>query len=290
MVDAPAGTIAASLSAITLTLLTPQGITTVPVARANEPRFAPLPAGIPAVDAKTQAVAVGGDTWWLRGGTLFHADALHASADALFPWNVGGMQPRALAADSDGVWVATSCGVRRVTLDAPDSESGFGGFVRARLGEDTAEASGPAEQKLAAAIDSWQGTPYVWGGESRKGVDCSGFVMVAFRDAGVDLPHGSDNLRGCDMGQRVMDELRYGDVLVYPGHAAIYVGNGQTAETVSSGKRGVGHSTVWRRSSVVVRRFLNVALQPRTFASRGGKPPLPKPKKSSSASHKKHRS
>jgi len=79
-------------------------------------------------------------------------------------------------------------------------------------------------------------------------------------------------------------------VLVYPGHAAIYVGNGQTAETVSSGKRGVGHSTVWRRSSVVVRRFLNVALQPRTFASRGGKPPLPKPKKSSSASHKKHRS
>jgi cell wall-associated NlpC family hydrolase len=179
--------------------------------------------------------------------------------------------------------------VRHVTLDAPNAENGYGGFVRARLGDDTTEAVGPSEQKLAAAIESWQGTPYVWGGESRKGVDCSGFVMVAFREAGIDLPHGSDNLRGYEEGQRVTDELRYGDVLVYPGHAAIYIGNGQTAETVSSGKRGVGKSTVWRRTEVVVRRFLNVVAEHKSFASRGGKPPARKPVKNSSAPTKKKR-
>lgn len=297
--SAGAGATAVSLTVSSLSIVSPVGVTTVGVSGrrvGGDPLATALPAGVTAPDARTQVVCAGANVWWLRGGALFHADTEHQTTEALFPWNVKGLQARSVAADRDGVWVATSAGVRRVSLDAPDSESGYGGFVRARLGHESTEAVGPSEQKLAAAIESWQGTPYLWGGESRKGVDCSGFVMLAFRDAGVDLPHGSDNLRGYELGQRVMDELRYGDVLVYPGHTAIYIGNGETAETVISGNRGVGKSTVWRRSDVVVRRFLNVAMesrqsrQSRSFASRGGKPPIRKAVKSSTASGKKKRS
>jgi cell wall-associated NlpC family hydrolase len=288
--EASAGSmVSLGLTTSTVTLLLPTGVLTTNVSRGGEGKLALIPADISAMDSRTQVVCDGVEAWWLHGSTLFHADGDKQSADALFPWNVKGMQPKALVADRGGAWVATSAGVRHVALDAPDSESGYGGFVRARLGDGASDAIGSAEQKLAGAIESWQGTPYVWGGESRKGVDCSGFVMVAFREAGIDLPHGSDNLRSYEEGQRVMDELRYGDVLVYPGHAAIYIGNGQTAETVSSGKRGVGKSTVWRRTQVVVRRFLNVVTEHTPLASRGGKPPLRKPIKKASAPARKKR-
>jgi hypothetical protein len=104
--------------------------------------------------------------------------------------------------------------------------------------------------------------------------------MRAFEGAGIALPHGSSNLRTCSPGLVVKDELRWGDVLVYPGHCAIYIGNGLTAETAN---KQVGGRSIWFRESVVVRRFLDVPDVPvapasmdrgdistRKFASRGG--------------------
>lgn len=293
-----------TLTTTILSLVSPRSVTTIRLTGDAEPRSVSLPSGLPAIDGRTQLAASGSDAsniWWLRGGVLFHADTKNETADALFPWNEKGLLPRALAADKGMVWIASSKGVRRISLAGREGvngssgpavsggSEGYGGFIRARLGEETMTTVGFNEQKLAAAIESWQGTPYLWGGGSRKGVDCSGFVMVAYREAGIDLPHGSDNLRGCEMGERITDELRYGDVLIYPGHAAIYIGNGQTAETVSSGKRGVGKSTVWHRSEVVVRRFFNVADQPKTLASRGGRPSVRKTVKTSTKSAAKKR-
>ena len=67
----------------------------------------------------------------------------------------------------------------------PEPVTGYAGFVRARIGEESSGAVSDGEQRLSAAIEDWQGTPYAWGGETRKGLDCSGFVMVAFREAGI---------------------------------------------------------------------------------------------------------
>jgi len=47
-----------------------------------------------------------------------------------------------------------------------------------------------AAARVAAIAQSYIGTPYVWAGASRKGMDCSGLVLVAYRDgAGISLPH-----------------------------------------------------------------------------------------------------
>ncbi|MBL8048726.1 MAG: C40 family peptidase [Chthonomonas sp.] len=114
----------------------------------------------------------------------------------------------------------------------------------------------PALRDLLAEAESWIGTPYVWGGNTKDGADCSGFVKGVFARFGINLPRHSQDMGQVAFGQVVVDELRFGDVLVYPSpkHVAIYVGGGKTIEAI---KGGVGYSNVWRRDRAVIRRFLN---------------------------------
>jgi cell wall-associated NlpC family hydrolase len=72
------------------------------------------------------------------------------------------------------------------------------------------------------------GVPYVWGGSSPRGFDCSGFVMYVFAQIGVSLPHSSYALYG--MGIPVSySQLQPGDLVFFAGasHMGIYIGGGQ---------------------------------------------------------------
>jgi cell wall-associated NlpC family hydrolase len=72
------------------------------------------------------------------------------------------------------------------------------------------------------------GVPYVWGGASPRGFDCSGLVMYAFAQIGVSLPHSSYAQYG--MGSPVsMSQLQPGDLVFFAGasHVGIYIGGGQ---------------------------------------------------------------
>jgi peptidoglycan DL-endopeptidase CwlO len=73
----------------------------------------------------------------------------------------------------------------------------------------------------------YQGVPYVWGGSSPSGFDCSGLVMYAYSQVGVSLPHSSYAQYG--MGVAVpRDELEPGDLVFFDGlgHVGLYIGNG----------------------------------------------------------------
>lgn len=53
-----------------------------------------------------------------------------------------------------------------------------------------AVAGAAVSSSVIRVAQSYLGTPYRWGGASRKGIDCSGLVLVAYRDgAGIKLPH-----------------------------------------------------------------------------------------------------
>jgi peptidoglycan DL-endopeptidase CwlO len=72
------------------------------------------------------------------------------------------------------------------------------------------------------------GVPYVWGGASPRGFDCSGLVMYVFAQIGVSLPHSSYAQYG--MGTPVsMSQLQPGDLVFFAGasHVGIYIGGGQ---------------------------------------------------------------
>ena len=110
-------------------------------------------------------------------------------------------------------------------------------------------------QRMSSIIEGWIGTPYVWGGNTKEGCDCSGFVTQVYHELGINLPRHSQDIGRAPFGEIITDELHYGDVLVFPNpkHVAIYVGNGKTAEAVSG---GVGYSSIYRRRLAVVRRFI----------------------------------
>ncbi len=85
------------------------------------------------------------------------------------------------------------------------------------------EPGSPVETALA-----YHGVPYLWGGASPSGFDCSGLILYVFRQHGVELPHysGSQFL----MGEKVMPaELQPGDVVFFGSpihHVGMYIGGG----------------------------------------------------------------
>ena len=90
---------------------------------------------------------------------------------------------------------------------------------------------------VAAIAARYLGVPYVFGGESPSGFDCSGLVEYVYAQIGIRLPHSS-MLQG-HMGTRVsLANARPGDVLVFNGgsHVGIYIGGGHMIDAPYPGR------------------------------------------------------
>ena len=96
----------------------------------------------------------------------------------------------------------------------------------------TAPASATG-QALADYALQFQGYPYVAGGNTPSGWDCSGFVQWVFAQFGVSLPHYSGAQMSAGTAVGSIAEAAPGDIIVNAQHAAIYIGNGMVINALN---------------------------------------------------------
>lgn len=88
---------------------------------------------------------------------------------------------------------------------------------------------------IVGTAQSMLGVPYVYGGNTPAGFDCSGFTQWVFAQHGISLPRTSGAQSSVGTPVPVSD-VQPGDLIVWPGHTGIYAGNGQMIHAPTAGK------------------------------------------------------
>ena len=119
----------------------------------------------------------------------------------------------------------------------------------------TAPASATG-QALADYALQFQGYPYVSGGNTPSGWDCSGFVQWVFAQFGVSLPHYSGAQMSVGTAVGSIAEAAPGDIIVNTQHAAIYIGNGMVINALNPAQGTQVTSLAVFSGGYVIRRVL----------------------------------
>ncbi|MEE1028589.1 MAG: NlpC/P60 family protein [Agathobacter sp.] len=111
-------------------------------------------------------------------------------------------------------------------------------------------------EAIVAYALQFVGNPYVWGGNSlTQGADCSGFVHLVYAHFGISTPRYSQAF--LNQGNKVaLANAQAGDVVVYPGHVAIYIGNGCIVEAQSTKAGITAYRSIQCHTITGIRRYI----------------------------------
>lgn len=215
----------------------------------------------------------------VAAGTLFVATAPVASAEDAEVATSSRSFPKVTTVRKDLFAESTSTSVDQdadwggiEALDVPqtksqaekDAEAAEQAAAEAAAAAQAASRSAARESLSAtgAAIAKYSlnfiGYPYLYGGTSPSGWDCSGFVQYVFSQFGVSLPRTSGAMMSVGSPVGSLAEAQPGDILASPGHAAIYIGNGMVmnAMTAGSGTDTAPVSWVFSGGGYAIRRVI----------------------------------
>ena len=120
----------------------------------------------------------------------------------------------------------------------------------------TANGDSSVASGVVSLAYSLLGVPYVSGGSSPSGFDCSGFTSYLFRQYGVSVSRSSSSQAYGGTAVNGLANAQPGDIICYPGHVGLYVGGGQMihANVPGGSVRLVGVNSIGM-SVIAIRRY-----------------------------------
>ncbi|MFT9816052.1 C40 family peptidase [Lysinibacillus sp. NPDC056185] len=107
--------------------------------------------------------------------------------------------------------------------------SGKIGYVRRQWLQEKIPENSLSEQLLRENVVqtalSYLATPYRWGGKSPLGIDCSGLCSMAYMLNGVNIYRDAKIVEGFPIKEISLEHIKKGDLLYFPGHMALYIGD-----------------------------------------------------------------
>ena len=158
-------------------------------------------------------------------------------------------------AEEEAAKAASNAAAGTTGASGSKKKSGGSGALNTYTGSSgSGSASGQAVANYAL---QFVGNPYVWGGSSlTNGTDCSGFTMAVYANFGVSLPHYTGSQEHSGTAVNSLAEAQPGDLILYSGHVAIYLGNNQIVHA-SNPRYGITTGTATYRNIVAIRRIFN---------------------------------
>lgn len=124
----------------------------------------------------------------------------------------------------------------------PDGRTGYirQGFLGPYPGVPAYGDEAALRRAIVASALSYLGAPYRWGGKTPEGIDCSGLTAMAYLLNGIVIWRDARMAEGYPIRPIPQEALRPADLIFFPGHVAMYLGEGRYVHsTARAGSDGV---------------------------------------------------
>ena len=129
-----------------------------------------------------------------------------------------GWQKIRLAGGSIGYVPALAVSCAQITVERRDERC---------LQQEKAESQAGLRSAILDYAFSYLGTQYRWGGKTHEGIDCSGLTFMSYYMCGIQIYRDAHMQAGYPVREIPFSRIKPADLLYFPGHVALYLGNSQ---------------------------------------------------------------